>query len=647
MCGITGVYHFNNGKRTDEKTVVAMRDTLVHRGPDDAGLYLSPDRKVGLGTRRLKIIDLSDAAHMPMGSVHQKSNVKNQNGEAWITYNGEVYNFRELRKELECKGYRFRSESDTEVILASYLEYGIDCVKRFNGMFAFVIWDETKKLLFAARDHMGIKPFFYALQNGTFYFGSEIKAILAHPDFKKELDEPALSHYLTFSSTPAPFTLFKDVKKLPAGNRLVINERGEGTPEEYWNPVKTDESRRTEDSYIEEVRTLLRDSIRGQMVSDVPFGCFLSGGIDSSTNAKLMSEALGKPVETYSVGYRDFPALNEFRYSRETAQSLGIAPHEILLDESHLHKFLDQYAYYADDPNGDPAAFPLFWLSKFTRDAGTTVVQIGEGSDEIFAGYDMYLKSIAIMKFSRFFSLVFPRWITSALRRVGYFKNMDSTNSTSSDEYFMRLVTGETPFWGLAVAFGDFTKRDILGPKFKSKAFTGSAELVEHFYRDLEKRDYEADLLKQMTYLELKHRLPEFLLARADKMTMAHSVEGRVPFLDKRLVELAFNMPGKMKTRGGNAKHILKRAVEGIIPDKIIHRKKQGFGTPIAEWLKEDSPLSKEMENAVLGSRLKERELLNYDRIKELLAVHRNGKIDQSFKIWNLITLSLWYDRWF
>jgi len=642
MCGITGIYHFNNSKTVEEAEIIKMRDTMIHRGPDDAGIYISPNNKVGLGTRRLKIIDLSSAGHMPMGVSRPNSKPS-----VWITYNGEVYNFRALKKELEKRGYQFRSRTDTEVILNAYIEYGFDCVKKFNGMFSFVIWDDKKKIFFAARDHLGIKPFYYTVQDGTFYFGSEIKAIIAHPDFKKELNEEGVSHYLTFGSSPAPYTLFKDVKKLPAAHYLVVQKSGAVEEVEYWAPTSENQQVKSEKEYIEETRSLLRDSIRAQMVSDVPFGCFLSGGIDSSTNAALMSEALGQPVEMFSVGYKDFEAKNEFEYSRKVAKFIGTKkPHEILLDESHMREFLQQYAHYADDPNSDPACFPLFWLSKLTRDSGVTVIQIGEGADEIFAGYEQYLKAIKLQKIYNSLNLSLPNWTKSSLYKIGFFKFLHNASSTMGKEYVMRLIMGEKPFWGLAIAFGDYTKRDLLSTEFKNKMLGKSYRIVEARYEELRDINKNADFLKQMTYLDIKHRLPEFLLARADKMTMAHSVEGRVPFLDHRLVELALSIPENLKLKNNTTKYILKKAVEGIIPDEIISRKKQGFSNPISEWLRPEHAISKDLTNIIFDSKLKQRKILNYKYVKRLIHTHQNQGIDQSFKIWNLVTLSLWYDYW-
>lgn len=637
MCGISGVYHFNNSRKVEEGILTKSRDTLKHRGPDGGANYISPNGKVGLSQRRLAIIDLSKEAACPMA---------NEDGTVWITYNGEIYNFKPIREELVKRGHKMKTRGDTEVILHGYEEWGETIAEKLNGMFAFAIWDEKKKTLFAARDHMGIKPFYYAIQDGTFYFGSEIKAILAYPEFKKELNESGVSHYLTFSSVPAPHTLFKNVKKLPAAHQLSIGKNGGIVEKEYWNPsTNSGQALLTEKQYIEEVRSLLRDSVKSQMVSDVPFGCFLSGGIDSSINATLMSEALGKPVETFSVGYKDFGEKNEFQYSRETARILGAKTHEMLLDESHMRGFLEQYAEYADDPNGDPACFPVFWLSKLTRDSGVTVAQIGEGSDEIFAGYDAYIRAAQMYEKWRWLKNIpgiAKPFASEAAKALLGLVHLDS-----GKDFAHRIIAGQNPFWGLAIAFGDHAKSGLLTQEFKNEAARKSYSVIENYYNEILELDPNADFLKQMTYLEIKHRLPEFLLARADKMTMAHSVEGRVPFLDKRLTELALNMPSGIKTKGGETKYILKKAAEGIIPDGIIRRKKQGFGTPISEWLKSDSPLSKEMENIVMNSGLRKRNIFDYGHIREIFSANRRGKADQSFKIWNLITLSLWYDRWF
>lgn len=636
MCGINGVFHFKNTDTTSEALVVKMRDTLVHRGPDDAGVYVSPDKKVGLGTRRLKIIDLSSAGHMPMS---------NTSGDAWITFNGEIYNFQEIKKDLEKKGYQFRSRTDTEVIINAYSEYGFDCVKKLNGMFAFAIYDEKKKLIFAARDHIGIKPFYWALQNGTFYFGSEIKAILAHPDFKKELDEKSVSRYLTFSSLPAPYTLFRNVSKLAPARYLVIRQGKEPEEREYWNPVTDAQNQKSEEYFIEETRGLLRESVQSQMVSDVPFGCFLSGGIDSSLNAALMSEALGKPVETFSVGSAQFEKYNEFEHSRKIAKLLGARIHEILVTENHLEEFLSRYAYFADDPNADQVCLPLFWLAKLTRESGTIVIQVGEGSDEIFAGYPVYLDAVRLYNQWWVWLQKLPLPVKKILLAGGNL--LTHPKFEFHKEYLRRLALNQEPFWGYAIAFSNYQKEKLLTPQFQANFQTDDYSVIESFYKEIRGGDKEADFLKQLTYLEIKNRLPEVLLARTDKMTMAHSVEARVPFLDRRLVELALQIPEKLKLKNNTTKYILKKAAAGIIPDEIVWRKKKGFATSISEWLKPESPVASRLINIIRQSKIRERKILNYDYVEELLVAHQKRGVEHNFRIWNLITLSLWYDYWF
>ena len=429
---------------------------------------------------------------------------------------------------------------------------------------------------------------------------------------------------------------------------MVVEKDGSLWSKEYWNPALVETELLDEAGYIKEIQRLLEDSIRSQMVSDVPFGCFLSGGIDSSVNATLMSRALGKPVETFSVGYRDFKEKNEFQYSRLVAKSLGAKSHEILLDESHMREFLPLYAQFADDPNGDQVCFPLFWLSKLTKDSGVTVIQIGEGSDEIFAGYDAYIKAARLYgKWDELGKL--PKAFGTALLKG--FGSLDRARRDFWKEYALRFRLGQEPFWGLAVAFGDSSKAGLLADEFKKRSLESSYSVIQNYYDELKNIDKTADQLKKMTYVEIKNRLPEFLLARADKMTMAHSLEGRVPFLDKRLVELAFNMPAKIKTKDGEPKYILKKAAEKMIPENIqkdiIWRKKQGFSNPISEWLKPECGISKELTSIIFNSKLKERNILNYDYVRGIIGAHQKNETDHNFRIWNLITLSLWYDHWF
>ncbi|MDP2704137.1 MAG: asparagine synthase (glutamine-hydrolyzing) [bacterium] len=632
MCGITGIYDTRGQTPVLEGDLTRMRDTMHYRGPDSAGIYISFDGRVGLGHRRLAILDLSPAGHQPM-NYDKGQRAK----DLWITYNGEVYNFKELRGDLQDKGYTFKSQSDTEVILAAYAEWGPECVKRFNGMFAFAIWDEANKILFAARDHVGIKPFYYSFENGVFLFGSEIKAILAHPSFKKELCEESVPLYLTFGCVPAPHTLFQGVKKLPAAHCLLLHENGKLEIKEFWNPLafarnpkpETPNPKQLEDFFVSETKRILEDSIRMQMVSDVPFGCFLSGGIDSSTNAALMGRALGTPVETFSIGVKDFgEKYNEFEYSRRTAELLGARRHETLAGREELLGFLPEFAEHADDPQADFISFLVYYLAKLTRDSGVIVAQVGEGADELFAGYPQY-----------------PAFLSSyhVYRRFSPFSRL-AAPFFSSNPYVKRLVRGQEPYWGLAVAFsGDLSARHS-DPALAGEESPAYA-IIKNLYSEVDRVCPEADMLTRMAYIDLKIRLAEFLLMRVDKMAMAHSVETRVPFLDHRLVELAFQIPESLKLKHGTTKYILKQAVRGVIPDEIINRKKQGFGAPVKEWLR--SPVTaKEFTDIIFNSKIRERGLFDYDSAQKLISAHQSGKADNTFRIWTLITLSLWYDRW-
>jgi asparagine synthase (glutamine-hydrolysing) len=615
-----------------------MRDSLSHRGPDGKGTYISEDRKVGLGHRRLSILDLTQAGAQPM---------TDKNNEVEITYNGEVYNFKEIKKELKEKGYEFSSETDTEVIINSYKEWGVDCVKKFNGMFAFAIWDKKLNQLFVARDHIGIKPFYYAINNGSFIFGSEIKSILKNPNIKKELASENISYYLTFASLPAPFTLFKNIKKLPSAHWMIINKDGTKI-KEYWNPLKDSNysKNESEEYYIKEIKNILNDSIEKQMVSDVPFGCFLSGGIDSSTNAALMTKALGEPVETFTIAAKGYgEKYDELQYARKIVDMIGAKSHEITVNHNDLIKFLPKYAKHFDDPNGDQIDFLIYYISKLIRESGVIVAQVGEGSDEIFAGYDTTLKAKKLYEKIWKYAEKLPNFIKKI--PYGILKLFNFSKLNFAKEYARKLANNEEPYWGHAIAFSPTDKRKLLTKDYKkSLEKNHEYKVVEKFYKKVEETDSKASFLEKMMYLELKIRLSELLLMRVDKMAMAHSIETRVPFLDKRLVELAIKIPDEMKLKNNETKYMLKKSVEGIIPDEIIYRKKQGFGAPMSEWLK-NSETAKQLTDIIFNSKLKEENIINYDYVRKLIKDHQKGLVDNNFKIWNLMSLSLWYDKWF
>ena len=641
MCGISGLFEFGSSDgRVDERIVTRMRDTLTHRGPDDAGLWVSPDRRVGFGHRRLSIIDLTPAGRQPM---------TNEDGTVWITFNGEIYNHLELRAGLEKRGHVYRSRTDTETLLHLYEEEGPGMVQRIEGDFAFAIWDMKAKRLLLARDRLGVKPLYYAMLPGAFLFGSEIMAVLAHPRMGRQIDRAALYHYLTFVASPAPRTLFQGVRKLPPATLLTVEANGASRTETYWDPLAgpPDEIALSGDPerIAARIRTLLEDAIRKRMMSDVPFGVFLSGGLDSSANVALMSRLMDRPVRTFSVGFRDHPSYNEFEHARKVATLFGTEHHEVSIGSQDLIEAMPSLVYHQDEPIADWVCVPLHFVSALARRHGTTVIQVGEGSDEQFFGYEGYRRAYQDHRgpFERL--LRWPR----PMRRGAYTaaRSLARALGRGGDrlELMRKAAADETLFWGGAIAWTESDKARLLSPQARA-ALTGlsSHEVVLDHDREARRLRPTADLGQRMIYLELKNRLAELLLMRVDKITMASSIEARVPFLDHRLVEFSMHVPTDLKLLEGRTKYLLKRAMEGILPESIIHRPKQGFGAPVSEWLRGD--LYRPAAAAVLGSRLRDEGFFDYGHVAALFKDHKEGRRDHGWHLYTLYNLSLWYDTW-
>jgi asparagine synthase (glutamine-hydrolysing) len=640
MCGICGILATSPGFDATEQTVSAMRDTMVHRGPDDGGTdtWVSGDCRVAFGHRRLSIVDLSPAGHNPM---------PNEDGTVWITFNGEIYNHLALRRELEAKGHRYRSHCDTETIVHLYEEEGARCVERLQGMFAIAIWDTRRRELFLARDRLGIKPLYYARPPGGFLFGSEIKALLAHPAVSPEIDEEAFFHYLTFVCTPAPLTMFKGIYKLAPAERMTVRADGTVESEIFWTPMSEDAAREvarmSEDEMEERLLDLLRASIEKRMMADVPFGVFLSGGVDSSTNVALMSELMSDPVRTFSVGFREHEQYNELEYAREISRRFGTDHHEVIIDAAHLEAFMPELIFHQDEPIADWVCVPLHFVSKLARESGTIVVQVGEGSDELFHGYDGY---ISAARFRQRLWEPFQR-VPGPLRRGTARAVTELSHRLGRGEPYAIEVAeaaqGRMPFWGGAICYRGASKERVLAAN--GRVPPDSYAVVRRFWEQAERERPDADLLQKMTYLELKQRLAELLLMRVDKMTMATSVEARVPFLDHELVEFAIALPPEMKVRNGVGKYLLKRAVSrSLLPGHIVYRKKQGFGAPVAEWFRSD--LGFRAQDAIERSALRELGLLDYAEIARMWDGHRRGPVNWAFHLWNLYNVSAWYDYW-
>jgi asparagine synthase (glutamine-hydrolysing) len=638
MCGICGVWEYGASEGVVELSLVArMRDEMTHRGPDDSGELIFDKGRGGLGFRRLSIIDLSAAGHQPMHGCNDRT---------WLVFNGEIYNHALLRAGLEARGHVYSSRTDSETILHLYEERGIDFVGDIEGDYAIALWDEDKQQLVLVRDRIGVKPLYFYYKDGRFIFASEIKAILQHPAVTPDIDEKSLYHYLTFLTTPAPNTLFRDIQKLPAGHMLTLKRDGTLNIRQYWDalpPERIDE--RSDEEHKAEILRLLRDSIRKRMMSDVPFGVFLSGGVDSSANVALMSEQMLRPVETFTVGFSDAEYLNELDSARRIAKDFQTNHHEVIISQKEMQDFLPDLIFHQDEPIGDPVCVPLYYVSKLARDSGTIVVQVGEGSDEIFSGYDNYVRHLRIYENFWRHAERLPHSLLQAISSVARPTLEMTGRKRLAIELVRRLGSSEPLFWGGVVVYDETFKPRVLSKQLRERLNgLSSLEVVDSYLNHIERERPESDFLARMTYLELKLRLPELLLMRVDKITMATSVEARVPFLDHNLVEYAMGLPRSLKVEGASGKHILKRALEEILPHDLLYNPKRGFGAPVREWFREG--LGDWFDSHLMNSTMRRRDLLDYTLVGRLLEEHRSKKKDWGFHLWALLNLSLWYERW-
>ncbi len=628
MCGILGAVVFDGSDyRLTRPYLERMRDSMAHRGPDGSGLWIDERGTTGFAHRRLSIIDLTEAAAQPMCNAERT---------LWITYNGEIYNHAEVRRELVRLGRtRWKTDhSDTEVILQAFEEWGIACLQRFRGMFAFGLWDARKRELWLVRDRIGIKPLYYSVHDGRLLFASEIKALLEDPQQKRRVDEEAFFHYLSFLTSPAPTTLFEGIMKLEAGMYLHVKMGGEMRRHRYWDVWDHTEPLTgvSEEDIAQRVLAELRTAVRLHKVGDVPVGVALSGGIDSSTNAALFSEDDAQEVNTFTIGYDAHydSAENELDQARLVAAQFGTHHHERLLSQGDLLDFLPHMVRLQDEPIGDPVCVPVYYLSKLARDNGIKVCQLGEGADELFCGYHTWDLRIQLQKYD---DLPVPRFLKKvglgALAACGMRQEFHY-------EYLRRGSLGHPIFWSGAETYTQIIKEDLLSARLK-KRFAGHTSwepLADTRRRFLEKA-WDPSHLNWMTYADLNLRLPELLLMRVDKMGMGASLEGRVPFLDHRFVELAMSIPTSVKTRNRELKHILKKAVRGVIPDEIIDRKKQGFAVPVNEWItgRLGAYAAEELKRFC-----EEGDLLSWPAVERLLHDPRRRSTT-----WTLLNVSLWW----
>ena len=653
MCGFVGYVGLSNAEPISIEVFSKMNDTISHRGPDGEGFaflgkYQKDDvlnfikerpealvfqeeskRTMALAHRRLSIIDLSTDALQPMQSIDKNIT---------LLFNGEIYNYQEIKDVLLSKGHLFKTNhSDTEVIINAYKEWGIDSIKKFRGMFSIALWDEIKDTLWLIRDRIGIKPMYYTHQNGRIYFASEIKAIIEDSSIKRSINHEGMYNYLSFLTVPAPHTLFDNIYKLPAGHLLKIENGKLENPIEYWDifdDVKLNTS--GEESITKEVLEKLTESVKYHGVADIPVGIFLSGGIDSSLNAALFSKVANYPVKAFSVGYENDEKLksytNEFNYAQQAAKHANCEYHQQILTQQDFIDFLPKLIHHQDEPIGDPVCMPVYFVSKLAKENNVSVCQVGEGSDELFWGYSSWKYMLRLQNLNDI--TIFPKAIKKLiLKSLKVFGKDD----TVYYEWLKRGIENQKIFWSGAEAFTETQKSKLLTQKFidKIQPNYSSWNVVNEHYKNFIKKAPEKSNLNWMSYIDLKMRLPELLLMRVDKMSMAVSLEARVPFLDHEFVTYSMGIPSALKTTNNESKYILKQAIKNVIPDNIINRKKQGFDAPVYDWMMEDlGTIAKEkikLFNQHTG-------YLNESYINSIFE-KKNGK-----QLWFVLNLALWWE---
>jgi len=623
MCGICGIFFANRDWRVQGDVLARMNRRIIHRGPDDEGFFL--EENVGLAMRRLSIIDV-ETGHQPMA---------NEDRDVWIVFNGEIYNHAELRPHLEQKGHQYRTRSDTETIVHLYEEYGRDCVKHLRGMFAFAIWDRRHRVLFAARDRLGIKPFYYRWDEKAFLFGSEIKAILAYPDVTPEFNRASLAEYLVFGYLSGADTMFAGIRKLMPGHTLEITERGEIRVERYWD-LKTEghESPRGREYYVRTYREMLENAVESHLMSDVPLGMFLSGGLDSSAVAALATKIRGDRIQTFAVGYGE-EDFSELPFARQVAKHINSDHHEVRLSREEFFSALPMLIYHEDEPIVWPSSVSLYFVARLAREC-VTVVLTGEGSDETLAGYTRYAWTLLNSKMDRVYRGVTPAFLRTALRESIRGTGLSAALHRKLEHTFLMRDGASWPsfyFDNFYSAFSHPELVSLLTDDARHSAGTAYDASMNVWERS------SGDLMHRLLYTDLNSYLVE-LLMKQDQMSMAASVESRVPFLDHPLVEFTASIPSPYQIKGLAGKFVLKEAVVDLLPHDIVYRKKMGFPTPWAYWLA--GPQLADIEALLTEPRTLQRGIFRVESLQQIFAEHRTGQLDHGNRIWRLLNFELW-----
>ncbi|MCD4783717.1 MAG: asparagine synthase (glutamine-hydrolyzing) [Candidatus Eremiobacteraeota bacterium] len=622
MCGIFGFTTENTPGFDRQVILEKMCDSIRYRGPDDEGYYI--DDNISLGMCRLSIIDL-DTGQQP---------IFNEDRSVLVVCNGEIYNFREIRDEMEKKGHKFHTSTDVEVIAHLYEEYGNDFIKKLDGMFGLALWDINKKKLILARDRMGIKPLFYYEKDGVLAFGSEIKTIMKIPGIDDLMDTTALYDYFSYNYIPAPRSIYSHIKKLLPGHYIVY-ENGKTSINKYWSldPDLINYSR-SEGEWAELIYSALKGAVRSHLVSDVPLGVLLSGGIDSTAITAIMTR-MNVPVRTFSIGFQE-KSFNELEYARLAAEKYGCEHHEEVARPDAV-SLINEITGHFDEPYADSSALPVYLVSKLAR-KNVKVVLSGEGSDEIFAGYMTYDADMLAEKYQKIPGVVRNKILPGIVNLLPV-----STKKVSFDYKARRFIRGAnqdliTRHYLWKVIFDEDEKRKLILPDVYENSYPRDS--IEVFKKIYNRGNPSTDPLNHILYADTGVYLPDDLLTKVDRMSMAHSIESRVPFLDHHLVELAFSIPSNLKLKGRIKKYILKKALRGIVPDRILNRKKAGFSIPAGKWFKNEL---KEFAGEILSiSNIKKTGVLNPDYVRKIWNDHQEGKSENSRQIWGLMMFNLW-----
>lgn len=619
MCGVCGIYEYKSHQPVDRQILAAMLCVLHHRGPDDDGLFFDGD--LALGMRRLSIIDV-DGGKQPIG---------NEDGSVITVFNGEIYNYPSLREDLDSRGHKLLTASDTEVIVHLYEDFGDECVQHLRGMFGFAIWDARKRRLLLARDRLGIKPLYYTQAGGRLIFGSEIKAILQHPSVEVRLNVEGLNRFLSLKYVPAPQTMFEGIHALPPGCVLVCDAHGMQI-RRYWDLsfANHQSGHVREEAYAEQLEALLRESVKLHLISDVPFGAFLSGGVDSSTIVALMSQYLSRPVRTYSVGFDGCgEQFSELPYARLVAKKFQTDHHEVLIRPAHLIEFAEKVAWHLDQPLAEHATLANYMVAELaSRDV--KMVLTGEGGDELFAGYARY----AGERMAPFFGRI-PKIARSMALAAG--AHLPGLRRQKLALYALSQGTEAARFANWFPLYNSEMKLALLSEDLR-ESFGGCG--ADSVFEEHLRRTNATEPLNRMLYVDTKLWLPDLLLARGDKTSMAVSLEARVPLLDHKLVEFAASLPPRMKLKGLARKYLLKKVSSRWLPPEIIHRKKQGFPMPVSLWLRNEARTF--VRDVLSPSVLRRRGLFNPAFVEKLIQHHERGFADHGSLLWGLISVELW-----